>query len=76
MTSMHVLDHRCQHRPFDPEHVGEADGPADDAAQDVAPVLVGRDHAVGHQERGRAGVVGEEAEGDVGRLGLAELVGR
>ena len=38
------------------------DRAAQDPAQDVAAVLVGRHHAVGHQERGRAAVVGQHAQ--------------
>ena len=38
------------------------DGAADDAAQDVAALLVRRDHAVGGEERHAAAVVGEHAQ--------------
>ena len=49
---------------------------ADDAAQHVAALLVARHHAVGDEERHRAGVLGEDAQRDVG-LGAGEAaVGR
>jgi hypothetical protein len=50
------------------EEVGVAHGAPDDASQHVAPVLVGRDDAVGDEEGGGAGVVGDDLEGDVGAL--------
>ena len=54
------------------EEVGEAHGPADEAAQHVAAVLVARDDAVVHEEAHRAGVVGQHAQGVVvlGRLAV------
>ena len=54
-------DERGSDRVLDAEEVGEADGPADDAAQDVAAVLVGRDDAVVDEEGHGAGVVGQDA---------------
>ena len=47
------------------------DRPADDPAQHVAAVLVGRDDAVGDQERERAPVIGEHTQRLVGRELLA-----
>ena len=46
------------------EEVGVAHGAADDPAQHVATRLVGREHAVGHEHRRRAGVLGEDADGE------------
>jgi hypothetical protein len=46
------------------EQVGVADRPADDAAQDEAPRLVAREHAVADQHRRRAGVLGQHAYGE------------
>jgi hypothetical protein len=69
-----ALDHGRQHRPLDAQQVGEADGAADDAPQHVAAVLVGGDDPVGHEERHRAGVVGDEPQGDVAQLGPAEAL--
>ena len=69
-----ALHHRRQHGALDAGEVGEADGAADDPTQHVAAVLVGGDHAVGDEERHRAGVVGEQAERDVGEVVLAEPV--
>ena len=43
------------------EQVGVAHGTADDAPQHVAAALVRREHAVGDEHRGRAGVLGEHA---------------
>ena len=60
------LDHRRQDQRVDAEHVGEVHGAAQDPAQDVAAVLVRGHDAVGDQERHGAGVVGEQAQGDVG----------
>ena len=39
---MQVVDERGEHEVVDAEQVGEAHGPADDAAQHVAAVLVRR----------------------------------
>ena len=69
-----ALDHRRQDRPLDAEQVGEADGPPDDPAQDVAPVLVGGDDPVGDEEGHRPGVVGHQPQGDVAQLGPPEAV--
>ena len=67
-----TVDHLAEHQPLDAGDVREADGTADDAAQDVAAILVGRNDPVGHEERHGAGVVGHEAEGHIGDLGFAE----
>ena len=52
----------------------EADGPAHDAAQDVAPAFVGGQHPVGDQKGGGPGMVGNDPEGHVlrfsGAIGL------
>ena len=61
-----------EHEVVDAEQVGEAHGPADDATQHVAAVLVRRDDAVGDEEGHGAGVVGQHPEGDVGRCVGAE----
>ena len=47
------------------------DRPPEQAAEDVAPALVGRDHAVGEQEADRSGVVGHHPQADVGPGGGA-----
>ena len=60
-----VDDHAVQlrqERRRQPDAVAVRDGAADDAAQDVAALLVGRDDAVGGQERHAAAVVGEHAQ--------------
>jgi len=51
-----------RHQSVDTEGEGMADGPADDAAQHVAPVLVGREHPIADQEAHRPTVVGEDAQ--------------
>ncbi len=57
------------------EEVGVAHGPADDPAQDVATSLVGREHPVGHEHRRRAGVLGEDTDGEaVAIVVVADLV--
>ncbi len=56
----------------DPEEEGVADRPADDAAQHVAPVLVGGEDPVAHQEGHGAGVFGEDAQRHVGTCPGAE----
>ena len=65
----HHVDHRVDEarhdRSLDTEQVGVADRSAQDAAQDVAPSLVGGEHAVVDQERRRAGVLDEDAQRDV-----------
>ena len=53
------------------ERAALLDRAAHDAAQDVAAILVRRDHAVGDQERHRARVVGEQTQRSVGRILLA-----
>ena len=50
-----------------------AHGPADDAPQHIAAVLVGREHSVADQQRRGAGVVGEDAQRHVAGIGLAQL---
>jgi len=48
-----------------PERAAVADGPAQDAAQDVVAIRVARLNAVGDGKAQRADVVGDHAEGDV-----------
>ena len=67
---MHVATRLGQHEVVDAEQVGEAHRAPDEAAQDVAAVLVGGHHAVVDEEGHRAGVVGQHAEGVVD-LGVA-----
>ena len=58
------------------EEVGVAHGAADDPAQHVAARLVGREHPVGDEHRGGAGVLGEDADGEaVAVVVVAGLVG-
>ena len=56
------------HELLGAEQVGVAHGPAQDAAQDVAAALVGREHAVVDEHRARAGVLGEDAQAEVGAV--------
>ena len=58
----------------DVEQVGLAHGPPDDAAQHVAPTLVGGEDPVGHEERHGAGVLGEDAQRRVGAIGHPEAM--
>ena len=74
MASMHVADERRRDDALGAEQVGEAHGAADDAPQDVAAVLVRRHDAVVDEEGHRAGVVGDDLEGDVGPLVAAPSV--
>ena len=53
-----------EHEPLGAEQVGVAHGAADDPPQHVAAGLVGREHAVGDEHRGGAGVLGEDADGE------------
>ena len=65
----HQLHHPFAHLPHkgagQVQEAPEADGPAHDAAQHVAPAFVGGQHPVGDQEGGGPGVVGNHPEGDV-----------
>ena len=45
-----------------------ADDPAHEASKDVATAFVARDHAVADEERAGSGVVGDDAQGDIGLL--------
>jgi hypothetical protein len=56
--------------------IAVADGAAHDAALHVAAAFVRRDHAVGHQERGGADVVGDHAQRIVRQVFLAGLACR
>ncbi len=63
MTSMAVSTRRRQHELLGAEQVGVAHGAAQDAPQHVAAVLVGGEHAVVHEHRAGAGVLGEDPQG-------------
>ena len=52
-----------------------ADAAAEDFAQHVAAAFVGRKNAVGDEEGGGAGVVGDDAEAGVGGEGFGSLRG-
>ncbi len=71
----HDLDHALaqprQERALDAEHAALLDRAAHDAAQHVAALLVRRHHAVRHQERHAATVVGEDPQRAGGGLVLA-----
>lgn len=64
----HLVDQVGGDHLVDAQQVGVAHGPADDAPQDVAPLLVGRDDAVVDQEGHGAGVLGQDAQRHVGAL--------
>jgi len=55
------------------EELAETQGPTDEPPQDVAPALIGRQHAVGQQKGHRAAVVGDDAKGRV--VLVVDLVG-
>ena len=55
----------------DPQELAVAGGPAEKAAQDVAPALVGGEDAVADHEGGGADVVGDDPEGHVTLPALA-----
>ena len=57
------------------EPVRVTDRPADDAAQDVAPLHVARHHAVGDQEGHGAAVLREDPQRDIGVAAREALVG-
>ena len=61
------LDQRRRDGLVDAGAAGGQDGPAHDAAQHVAPALVGGQHAVGDEHGEGAAVVGQHAQRDVGR---------
>ena len=50
-----------------PHQLRVTHGAAHDAAQDVSPPLVGRQHAVGDEEAGRPQVIGDDPVGDLVR---------
>ena len=56
------LDDPHEERLLDAEQPPVANGAAQEPAQHVAATLVGRDDAVGDQERHRAGVVRDDAQ--------------
>ena len=62
------VDQHGRHGAFDAEPPRGQDGPPDHAAQDIAPPLVGREDAVGHQHGHGPPVIGHEPQGDVGLL--------
>ena len=71
------IDRLVEERLVESEPAAVAHGPAHDPAQDVAPPLVGRCHAVADQERRRPRVVGDDAHGDVVRgIGAAVRLAR
>ena len=69
----HRVDHAAHHGLLDAQQVGVAHGPADDAPQHIAAVLVGGEHPVADQQGRGTGMVGEDAERHVAGLGLAQL---
>ena len=54
--------------------VAIADGPAEDATNDVAPTFVARHHAVGNGEGDGPDVIGDHAEGNAHLLVLVRIV--
>ena len=69
------LDQHRGHGLVDPEPTRRQHGAPDDAAQHVAPALVGRQDAVGHQHGHGPAVIGHQPQGDVGLL-VARRTGR
>ena len=63
--------HLVQEGLIDPQQLAVAGGPAEQAAQDIAPALVGGEDAVADHEGGGADVVGDDPEGDVSGVALA-----
>ncbi len=59
-----AIEHRLARRL---ELCEEVDSAPKDAAQHIAAAFVRRRHAIGDEERRRAGVLGDDAHGDVGR---------
>lgn len=58
------VDQRGHDEPLGAQQVGVPNRTADDAAQHVPAVLVAGEHAVAHQHRGRASVLGQHAHGE------------
>ena len=67
MTCDGLLDQAGQDQLLGAQQEGVAHGSAQDAPQHVAPVLVGGEHAVVDEHGARAGVLGQDAQADVGR---------
>jgi len=65
----HLLDRRRHQgggdEALDAQGEGVANGAPDDAAQHVAAVLVGGEHAVAHEKAHGTTVIGEDAQGGV-----------
>ncbi len=57
-----------------PQELAVAGGPAEKAAEDIAPAFIGGEHAVADHKGGRTDVVGDDPEGYVG-LGALLIVG-
>ena len=73
----HQRRHELVHERFPrTEQMGMAHGAAHDAAQHIAAALIGRQHAIGHQEAGRAQMIGNHPVrgARLGRERLADLV--
>ena len=58
----HGGDERGRDRPLHAEQVGLPNGPANEATQHVAAILIAREHAVADEERQRPGVIGQDSE--------------
>ena len=75
VATAHQLDHPVgvagQKARLKADLAAVLDGAADDAPQDVAAVLVGGDDAIGDQEGGRAGVIGQDPQRLVDRVLVA-----
>ena len=72
----HLIANGVEHRLAASEKPSVTAGSSEDAAKDVPPTLVSREHAIGDQERNGAGVVGHHPERDsrgvVGLIGAAD----
>ena len=65
------VTHGVQEGVVHTQELAVAGGPAQQAAQHIAPALVGGQHAVADHEGGGADVVGDHAQGHVGGVALA-----
>ena len=63
--------HLVQEGVVHTQELAMAGGPAQQAAQHIAPALVGGEHAVADHEGGGADVVGDDPQGHVGGVALA-----
>ena len=70
-----LSDQFVEKRRFLAQQVAVANGAANDAALHVAPALVGRVHAISHQESSGADVVGNHAQALVAQVRLAGFAG-